>query len=352
MNARTCLFGLVLVTAARPAGACSTVEPRHGLTVLGPPAAVRTIAADGVIAFDALARGEPADVALARLSLTLTPDDGGPAIIGALSYHSLGREPYTLVDDLEQLVLVWRPAAPLAPGAYTAAATLQIDLSEPDSWDFPVVVSDVPAAPLSPPPAPLVLAGEFDDEQFERVCCEVAQSSCGDSSVCQPTRVRVVPGLTVEAALAPADLERAYLWIAPWDGQTPGAPFGRVARWFGGPDESPYWSAWPRSRPIRLPDAAGTTCVVVGATSLIDGSTALADPICHELAAAHEEARTPEISASSGDDTRECLGPLFYEDDGRPYPSEPAAGCRVGAAPPSLAALLLLVARRRRRART
>lgn len=351
---RTCLLGLLTIlalAAPRRVEACSIITPEYGLTIKR-PYQDRQIASDGVLAFDAVILGETPEVALARFSLTLTPYTGGPAITGETSHKLLGTEPYTAIDSFQDVALVWRPAMPLAPGFYTANATLQGPWEQPEMWDFAVVVDDAPAPPLSPPRVEKVETRVFDDEELERICCETSLDSCGGSSLCEPLRVLVVPGFTIRAALEPADIERAYLWVAPWDGQAAGPAFERTVPWYDEPDQ-PTYSQWTWLNDFRLPDAAGEFCLVVGATSLIDGSTVLTAPICRELTAAHEEPR--KIRLSFGDSAwQQCLTPPVYERDGSPYPPEPDsnAGCRLadtnpGAGP--LALLLLLAARRRRR---
>lgn len=348
-NHRTCLLGLLAIAALlapRAADACTTDSLDRGLTVRPPPQEERQIAGDGVLAFDAFIRGVEPEVALAQFALTLTPEGGGPPITGENSHRTLASQPYDDIDDYQEIVLVWRPSSPLAPGVYTAQVTLENDLFR--EWSFPVVVDAAAAPPLSPPLIKHVDPAGIVDEELERVCCETGQTSCGDHSVCHPTRVRVVPGFAVSATLEPADLERAYLWVAPWDGQAAGPPYERMNFWRASPDLSPWWSEWTFRHPIALPDAAGERCVVVGATSLIDGSTALSRPFCHTLEAAHEEARTPMFDPGDSDIVQ-CLGPPVYEHDGSPYPPEPDGGCRLAATRPGpLLALLLLIARRRR----
>ncbi|MDC0666562.1 hypothetical protein [Nannocystis radixulma] len=340
------LFTGVALASARPARACSSDDLDRGLTIKT-PSDPRQIAGDGVLAFDAFIRGEAPEVALARFSLYLSSETDGEMVSGEVSHRLLGTAAYGLLDDHSEIVLVWRPEAPLAPGEYVAHATLME--SFPIGWSFPVVVVDAPAAPLSPPRVEDIAAAEFDHEARERVCCEQSTTSCGPRSLCLPTRVQVVPGFRVRATLEPADVERAWLWVAPWDGEEPGAPFERMNPWQTYPDARPWWSEWTVAHDIRLPEAAGERCIVVGATSLIDGSVALAPPVCGELAAAREEARTPEFAGFDGGQA--CISPPVYEDDGSPYPPEPAGGCRLaGSGAPPLLVLVVLVGRRRRRA--
>lgn len=345
-RARTCLFGLVLafagLAAPRPAGACKIASFQRGLHV-GDNLAQAVLAADGVIAFDAYVRGESIESGLARFTMTLTPDAGGPAITGTVEHQPLGSDLLDYTDDLHQIVLVWRPDVALAPGDYTAAAHIERPEAGPEEWTVPITVTDVSGPPLSPPLVALAAPAAFVVEELDRVCCETPEDSCGDHTVCYPTRVRTVPGLQIDATVAPADTERAYVWVAPWDGQAAGAPYPRIDAWAYGPGMNPFFSAWSRYLDLRLPDAAGTICVVVGATSLIDGSTAVGAPICVDLVAAHEE---PGITDWPTDE--QCLSEPIYEDDGRPF-HDTASGCRLAASPPGLALLALLLLRRRRR---
>ena len=153
-RARTCLFGLVLafagLAAPRIAGACSVSTLDRGLSLRDDTRPL-VIASDGVIAFDAYIRGESIEAGLARFSMTLTPDAGGPAIPGSVSHRLLGSRPFDLTDDLHQIVLVWRPEVSLPPGAYTVAGHLDQADFGPVDWTEPLTVTDVPAPPLSPP---------------------------------------------------------------------------------------------------------------------------------------------------------------------------------------------------------
>lgn len=339
---------MATVIAARPAAACETSVLPRGLTVVAAASSGRQIAADGVLAFDAFIRAEAPEVALARFSLTLAADGGGPEVSGTVSHVTLASRAYDTSDDYQEVVVIWRPSAPLAAGSYAAELTITDSLGTLDSRSFAVTVTDGAAPPLAPPTIARAESDAFD-ETLARVCCEVGEDSCGVNRVCEPARVRVVPGFTVEAALAPADVERAYLWVAPWDGEKPGAPFERMNDWYIQPDQ-PWWSGWAARNAILLPEAEGERCIVVGATSLIDGSTVLAAPSCGELTAAHEEDRTPTFPAPSDVFQRPCLSPPVYEDDGSPYPRE-AGGCRLAPGPgPGPLLLVVWALRRRRRA--
>jgi hypothetical protein len=341
-------MGLVMtVVAAAPrlADACTSDSLDRGLTIVR-AAEPRTIASDGVLAFDAFILGEAPEVALARFALTLTPEGGGPAIAGEASHRVLGVAPFDELADYQEIVLVWRPETPLEPGTYLAETTVTDEHGGHDRYEFTVVVDAAAAPPISAPRVEIGRVATLDDEVLERVCCETGLSSCGTHSVCQPARVRVVPGFIVNATLAPADVERALLWVAPWDGQAPGLPYERMNPWYRYPEFGPWWSEWRDE--IRLPDAVGERCIVIGATSLIDGSTAFGAPICGELTAASEEPRTPMFPPPH--DTYQCLTPPVYEHDGSPYPPEPERGCRLAATGPG-PLLLVLLALRRRRAR-
>jgi hypothetical protein len=354
-NHRTCLIGLSMVAALavpRVAGACSGYSFYEGLTVKPYTDGERRIAADGVLAFDAFINGATPEEALAQFSLTLTPEGGGPAIAGEVSHRTIATAPLSEVSDYQEIVLVWRPAAPPQPGTYQADVIAPGEIGI-DEWSFPVVVEAAAAAPLAPPRVETARAISTDGETLEAVCCETGQSSCGDHSYCEPTRVRVVPGFTITATLEPADVERALLWVAPWDGQAPGVPYERMNAWFSRPEDVPWWAEWTDRHDILLPELSGEHCIVIGATSLIDGGTAISAPYCGELTAAYEESRALDLEPEGDPYTgfNECLGPPVYEHDGSPYPREAEGGCRLANDGPGWLVWLVPLALRRRRAR-
>lgn len=350
---RTWPIGLLMSAALavpRVADACSSESFYDGLTVKPYTYDERRIAADGVLAFDGFIKNATPEEALAQWSLTLVPEDGGPAIGGEVSLRIIATAPLSEIADYQKIVLVWRPAAPLQPGTYRADVVDTSDFGR--NWEFPVIVDAAAAPPLSPPRVETARPITEIGETLERICCEKGQSSCGDHSYCEPTRVRMVPGFRIEASLEPADVERATLWVAPWDGQKAGAPYERMDPWYRHPEDVPWWAEWTYERPILLPALAGEHCVVVGATSLIDGSTAISAPLCGELTAAYEEAREPKIESEDpygSDRWASCQGPIVYEHDGSPYPRVAERGCRIAGERSGWLLLLVPLALRRRR---
>jgi hypothetical protein len=106
-------------------------------------------------------------------------------------------------------------------------------------------------------------------------------------------------------------------------------------------------------------------CVVVGVTSVTDGSEVVSDPQCFDqamLGVPHAADIPPSPRMSIHDpadpDSGRCLGPIVYEADGAAYPrgagesevAEPPAGCTVTVRGGAWLVLLALIRRRRARA--
>ncbi|HEY0138622.1 MAG TPA: MYXO-CTERM sorting domain-containing protein, partial [Nannocystis sp.] len=117
------------------------------------------------------------------------------------------------------------------------------------------------------------------------------------------------------------------------------------------------WALWPVGELLRL-DGSGERCVVLGATSLIDGSTAMSEPRCAEIAAPREATLMPEFLPADleGSGMGECLSPPVYEHSGEPYlpydggeTTVEQGGCRVAGQGPWGLLVLGLVWRRRAR---
>ena len=335
----------VLVAAPR-ARACESEGFYSGLN-LKPWTSSPTIATDGVLAVDAYVYATTPEEALAKLTLTVTASGGGPEIAGELASVTLDSREHEGLG-FHQVVVIWRPTAALAVGLYEVHGEVSDQLF--GAIDLALTVVDGPGPPLSPPNASISPAMQ-DGEARERVCCETGEDSCGGHLNCEPTRVLVVPGFNISASLVAADHERASLWIARWQDGVVGPPVPRPSLLYF-PEDGPLRAEWPDVRrfPTLLAEASGEVCVVAGATSLVDGSVAIGEPVCGMFEPAFEEERAPAFPAAEGEPFAECLTPPVFEADGSPYPRVADSGCRVadprGGAP---LVVVVLLGRRRRR---
>ncbi|HEY0138289.1 MAG TPA: hypothetical protein VGB85_29595, partial [Nannocystis sp.] len=211
---------LVMSVVPAEADACTGIErPSPGLSLTGMETE-RTIAADGVLVFDAFARQTTPEAAVKAFALTMT--FGGVAVPGTLEVVPLwsgileyagGVEEGAL--PLHEFLIVWRPDAVLQPGTYVGLVEQTPEGGVVEHIDLTITVSGAVGPAIAAPEVERVVAQEFIAEVHEQACCERTPGSCGDAPYCRPTAVRYETGLAIDAALAEAQRERAYLWVAP-----------------------------------------------------------------------------------------------------------------------------------------
>lgn len=353
---------LAAIVLARPAAvdACTgpaTPAPGLNLTGIGPEL---TIAGDGVLVFDAYALQSTPEQALESFSIEVTRD--GVAVAGGLEVVPLwtgileyagGVETDAL--PLHEFLIVWRPEAAWMPGVHAALIEDVGSNGFVEEVELTVTVEAQPGPAIVAPEVHQVFASEFVAEVLERVCCEQSASTCGNYPYCKPTQVRHETGLNITAGLAEPQHMRGYLWVAGYvDGEV-GTRVPAHAEFSYYPPE-PSWTRWAD---FMLFDVApGEQCVVIGATSLIDGSSVMSEPMCATVAAPREEMLTPMFAPQDPEGGMgDCLSPPVYEKTGEAYEPydageapEKDGGCRVGgSAPWGLLAFGLLWRRRGRR---
>jgi hypothetical protein len=351
--------------AALAGGVAIRSAPAHACSIdsLGPGLNVEfrrepwTIASDGVLALDAYVLDRSPEAGLMQFALELALD--GAPVTGSLELVPLWTGTYGYAGGLyeglpvHQGIVVWRPDAPLAAGEYTGTGYTTYDNGMTAEWPFMLTVTDGPGPALAVPPLALGVSEEVA-EVLERACCESPGSSCGDYPHCQPTHVLHRSMLSVGTRLPEVESERAYLWVAPVVGGEVGA---RV------PTHTPYYEGapWPAFSqyyaPVRFGDQPGEQCLVLGTTSLIDGSSVMTEPQCATLPPDRDELLMPEFKPLDRDEfTGDCLSPPVYEHSGEPYEPYDAGeqatdggGCRTGGGGASgLVVVALLWVRRRR----
>lgn len=256
-------------------------------------------------------------------------------------------------------LLIWRPQDQLAP-LTLYSAELRVDIvaltGEPDAWGNEVRVSteefrttDELAPELALPEAINVSLTSYVASIIERVCCETTADSCGVAWQCETVRQRREPALMVTSEAAPL----TYLWTAPVDDEGVVGAVRTVQEVYDGKDhnnELELVSVHVLSDRIKFKGAQNEYCVVVGATSMIDGDSVVSAPICvphGELDAPIEE--NVDWSFSYGIDA--CLTPPVFESSNEPY--APTSGCQIdpsgrGGAPLGLLLIAALLGIRRR----
>lgn len=344
------LLGLALLCTSRHADACETESVDPGLTLDVADFEPIPLPAGGVLAVRGVAYGVEVDEALRQLQTWQVLRDG-VAMPGEFATHPLYDAEATAVSpEAHVFVLVWRPAEPFAPGS-----VYRLDWGIADRGFGPRSVElDVRAEP----PPPLVLPEiELDPrvdvvDGGEIVCCETPLSSCGNSSLCEPTVGTLLPALALELAGGLGAHPQQRLWIAQVlpDGALRPAEHARslfavhIDGWIGA---------------LRFDEPDDEYCAVVGVTSLVDGQELRSPPLCvpqAELGIPHTQQLEPSAALTpldvDGDGEGRCIGPLVYQQDGEAYPREPddARGCRQGprGGPWWLVFAWLLVTRRTR----
>ncbi len=346
------------LTATRPVSACTTDSPSPGLELGIDIFDPWPITRSGVLMVRAEAFTVDIDAALADILLWEVRRDE-VVVPGAFEVVPLwDREATSDSGEWHVFALIWRADAPLpAEGVYTLDHEVVGPFgSAPRRMALEVVTDVAPTLPklfVSPTTAEV--------DPTEVVCCETGLDSCGRSKHCEATRATLLPAIELELDAEGDAAQQQVLWVARL--QPGGEPGPRVQGRYASYTGPNFWVG-----EVAFDAPAGQYCVVVGATSVNDGSEVVSEPQCFDqarLGVPREAELEPGPLLASYDPENlargECVGPLVYEADGAAYPrgseAEPEAGggCSVtprgSAAPRSVRWLLLLALIRRRRAR-
>ncbi|HEY0133664.1 MAG TPA: hypothetical protein VGB85_06275, partial [Nannocystis sp.] len=339
-----------LLTTARPAAACETDSPDPGLSFELDGFDAHPVAEGGALLLNAQAYGIDIDAALATLVLWEVRRDG-VVQPGSFEVVPLWDAAATSVSpENHKFALIWRPDAPFtADGVYT------VDFEIAGYWQTGPQQAPLRVVPAEPPALPYLLWAPSTEavDPSEVICCETGLNSCGTSTQCEATRATLLPALYLELELD-AGHESQILWVAR------ASPGGEIGPRVQGRGEYVV-GTWRWTGTVRVD--AEQYCVVVGVTSVTDGSEVVSEPLCHDQAklGAHTAEIPPSARMSLYDPANpgdgRCIGPIVYEADGAAYPrgsEEPEAsgGCDMTAGGGSWLVLLVLLALiRRRRAR-
>ncbi len=298
MVGRWWVASLVVMAAwaqARPAEACSP-PPNVGIypdVVDGSLAGVPT---DGVIAFGATVFGD-LEESLALLTVEVTLE--GAPVDGAIE---------TVDGDGDEVIVVWRPAAPFAASAdYVATITS----TSPDGGiaevmaTLDVAIGDGPAgAPVAPELVEVSILGVPYDTG-PRVCCDDG-NSCGFPLCAAPQSADkpTIFGDLGEATDPMASQTYLRLRAGVDDGNEPVAVLGVASR------------VGAISVVHAFEAAAGNYCLALEAVSLVDGSVAPIVPSCVE----HGQLELGEGPNEQFESFLEqCIADPYWEDTNEPY---------------------------------
>ncbi len=350
MNAMHCVQAWVaaaVLMLPRAADACETITPPAGLSFAlfdGQP-----VAEGGVLVLRGEAYGVDVEAALQTLLLWEVRRDD-VVVPGAFEVVALHDSVATSVTgERHVFALVWRPDTPFTiDGAYTVAYQIARSFSVEEGS----AVLDVRPAQSATLPEWYAQPHNVVVDGSDVVCCETLLGSCGDSSLCGPTRGTTLPAIRLNLELIFDDGAQQIVWVAQ---VLPDGTIGpRVQADADGVGPS-YWYDT-----IVFDTAAEQYCVVIGVSTPVDGKELISEPQC--VTAAQVGAPTSgriELSASmesyeaDSDRAGRCVGPLVYEADGAAYPREAQQvpqGCSVGSHGLGWWVLLALIRRRRARA--
>ena len=206
------LLGLALLGGSRRADACETDSVDLGLTLAVADFEPIPMPAGGVLAVRGVAYGVDVDEALQQLQTWQVLRDGVP-LSGEFETHALyDVEASSESPEAHVFALVWRPAEPFAPGP---AYRLDWEIAD-RAFGLQTAEIDVRAEP----PPPLVLP---EIELYPRtdvvdggeiVCCETPLSSCGNSSLCEPTVGTLLPTIALDLTGGLGAHPQQRLWSA------------------------------------------------------------------------------------------------------------------------------------------
>ncbi len=294
-------------------------------------------------------------LALAQDALTVVVRDGDTPVPGTIELHELAHDPSSGTYWRGALA-IWRPEQPLA-----ANHTYTLESNEPYEdysgagapFTATFTTGAGPHAPLGELSATL-RPTTADVEVLEEACCDHSSSSCGYAYACEWSSMRTAPALELDISLTGGEPSLGRVWavrvdpsgeLLPPDDPLSGGP---------APISEELWlsfSAPPLGRGrqvVVFPDAQDEYCVVLGATSLIDGETITSAPQCAPRSSESEPGereRGPEELAELLAGSWGCSSAPVYKSTGAPlFPTEEEpAGCRVTQTPRGLSGWTLLL---------
>jgi hypothetical protein len=292
----------------------------------------------GVVTLLAYARRVSHDDALAGLTLELTDADG-EALVATVELM-----PRSAVFEFgavtEEVLLVFRPTTPLAPGAVYTGTLVSASQSPPDGpAEISLTVSDAPPEPVSLDFAEADFEEERGSDPASEVCCETE-----DRSLCFPTREVSGASLTVRLTDDPLVRGQHLVWTTKGDPEP--HPRGDAC------DSMAYQPFCPSTVGVGFPAQQDEYCLTVGMTSLVDGSERHGARVCtrgYYLMPPSE----PTLSEFAREEFAARCIDVPRNADGTPFdpPPEEGCACLTGQATAPGWWLVLALVRRRRAAR-
>ncbi len=360
--------GLVLwLAGSQPAQACSypsSVNLLHA-ELTQPFLAGQTLPTDGVIMVPGefwYWASEP------DFEYDLEVWDGETHVPGTQSLRFVDRmPPVTDYRDIVRYMLIWQPEGALLPNHTYELRIL-------DTSEFPATESGYVYEHIftTGNGAHTGLDGELHvevtpgvdlAEVTQRACCELSSSSCGPGAFCTPTSERYGPVLNISATIPGQNNPgMVRFWTARLGPDGTQLPSQSLLS-----EESnldlPYPAGYPTlplgelQQQVMFPATQSEYCVVVGATSMIDGQTTTTT-VCSPHSAETEPYTSTldvasilaEFEAFEANEGLRCRSPVLYESNGEPVEAS-SSGCRVVHTPSGavLLCLVVLVCGRRRR---
>lgn len=275
--------------------------------------------------------------------------DGDTQIPGHQSIHLVDHKP-PVADRAYSVrfVYTWKPDSDLSPNH-----SYELRVVDPNGWyepalEYGFVTAGGPATGLAGELQVELTPGVDVAEVVEEACCELGRSSCGVGSFCIATTERYEPILTVSATVPGlSDPRMVRLWVARL---TPDGSELPSESWMSeeADIDYPVYAEFPTlplgqiEQQVMFPGVQSEYCVVVGATSMIDGqSTKTTACVSHspQSEAKTTTLDTPTILAQfeefeANANGQGCLSPVLYRSNGEAVePEQEGGGCRVAQAP-------------------
>jgi len=291
-------------------------------------------------------------------------DGDGQKIPGTVSVRLVDQIPPLTESFNVRYIYLWQPESELIANHAYQFRVANIDHNG-GNYEYPFVTADGPHTDMAGELQVELTADIEVAEVVESACCELSRTSCGTGSFCIPTTERYGPALHVSATISGLDDTRMVrFWVArltPDGTQLPSASFLTEETDIDDPDLAGYPTLpiGQLQQNVLFPTPQPEYCVVVGATSMIDGQSvtstecvshsAETEPMTTTLATADILDKFAEYEAGA---EQACLSPALYKSNGEPVrPEEIPVGCKVANTPGTglvyLTALALIRLRRR-----
>lgn len=342
-GAATGALALAVITAPRPADACSYSSPPYFRISERSPELV-DVPIDGAFSFFIQGSGSTYEEYRERVAIEVSLSDA--PVAGSLTFRPVTERPLYGPGSVHftEFIATWRPESQLLVA--DASYDIRVDFAMANGMDYSsmttAIVGSEPMGPLTPPEATTAALTRVEVGTGQEVCCESSgPDSCGGYYSCIFLQRDYQPGFRVEAvsSMSSSDALVTRSFIArDIDGEWVEVGTDLDRRYVYEYIENSYSDT---AGTITF-EAADSYCIILGAENLVTGEIVYGEPICLE----HGDLEAPVTIESDPYEFQSsftCEGGALYDIDGNTLFGAQEGGCRIDTDAPFGKAILLLI---------